>query len=55
MLKHFLVDNPLTEDPLDCRAQVLAYQRKRIEDIVSQITIPGSILKETECVSECWW
>lgn len=51
MLQHSLVDNPLTEDPDDCRAQVQAYKRKRVEDIVSQITIPGSILKETECVA----
>ena len=45
------MDNPLTEDPLDCRAQVQTYQHKRVEDIVRQITIPGSILKETECVA----
>ena len=51
MLKHSLVDNPLTQDTDDCRAQVQEYRYKRIEDIVSQLTVSGSILKPTECVA----
>lgn len=51
MLKYSLVDNPLTDDPNDCRAQVQEYRRKRIEDIVTQLTVAGSILKDTECIA----
>jgi hypothetical protein len=49
MLEIKLIDNPLTPDPTDYRAMVVNYKRRRISDIVKQITIPGSILKETEC------
>ncbi len=49
MLYIKLVDNPLTQDPNDCRAMVANYKKKKISQIVRQITIPGSILKETEC------
>lgn len=49
MLEIKLVDNPLTPDPTDFRAMVVNYKKRRLTDIVKQITIPGSILKETEC------
>ena len=51
MLLFSLVDNPLTHDQEDCRAQVQNYSYRQIEDIVNQITVPGSILKDTECVA----
>ncbi len=52
MLLYSLVDNPLTVDNKeDCRAQVQNYLYRGVEDIVKQITIPGSILKDTECVA----
>ncbi len=52
MLLYSLVDNPLTVDNKeDCRAQVQDYTYRQIEDIVNQITVPGSILKDTECVA----
>lgn len=52
MLLYSLVDNPLTVDNKeDCRAQVQNYLYRGVEDVVKQITIPGSILKDTECVA----
>lgn len=51
MLLYSLVDNPLTDDQEDCRAQVQSYVYRQTEDIVNQITVPGSILKNTECVA----
>lgn len=51
MLQYSLVDNPLTDDQEDRRAQVQSYVFRQTEDIVSQITVPGSILKNTECVA----
>ncbi len=50
MLYIKLVDNPLTkDDPNDCRAMVVNYKKKKMIQIVKQIAVPGSILKETEC------
>ncbi len=49
MLQYSLVNNPLTPNPTDLRAIIQQYKRKKIADIVKQLTVPGSILKETEC------
>ncbi len=49
MLQIKLVDNALTPDPTDFRAMVVNYSKKSVEEVVKQIAVPGSILKETEC------
>lgn len=48
-LKYALFDNKMTEDPDDYMAIVQEAQNKNLDDIIKQITVPGSILKETEC------
>jgi hypothetical protein len=51
MIEISLLDNKLTPNPVDCRAMVQNRKKKRIKDLVDQITGPGSILKDTECVA----
>jgi hypothetical protein len=51
MLKYALYPNHLTEGENDYSAIPQSLTSKKIEDIIQQITIPGSILKETECVA----
>lgn len=51
MLKYALYRNHLTKGENDFKAIAQGYEIKSIEDIIRQITIPGSILKETECVA----
>lgn len=49
MLKYALYLNHLKESNDDYIAMPQEQKYKRIEDIIHQITLPGSILKETEC------
>lgn len=51
MLLYALHRNYLTEGEDDYTAIPQSSTNKKIEDIIKQITIPGSILKETECVA----
>lgn len=51
MLKFALYPNHLTESEDDYTAMPQEQKFKRIEDIIHQITLPGSILKETECTA----
>ena len=51
MLKYALYRNHLTEGENDFSAIPLSLTNKKIEDIITQITKPGSILKHTECVA----
>ena len=51
MLKYALYRNPLTQGENDYTAIPQSLPSKRIEDIIQQITKPGSILKQTECVA----
>jgi hypothetical protein len=51
MLKYALYRNHLTEGENDFSAIPLSLTNKKIEDIIAQITKPGSILKQTECVA----
>jgi hypothetical protein len=51
MLKYALYRNPLTQGENDYMAVPQSLPNKRIEDIIEQITKPGSILKQTECVA----
>jgi hypothetical protein len=48
-LKYALFDNKMTEDPDDYMAIIQEAQNKNLDDIIKQITVAGSILKETEC------
>ncbi len=50
-LKFALYDNPVTPDPNDYMAIVQDPVKRTIDEIVAQMTTPGSILKETECVA----
>lgn len=51
MLQYALYLNHLTEGENDYTAVPQSLVNKKIEDIIPQITKPGSILKETECVA----
>jgi hypothetical protein len=51
MLKYALYPNPLTKRGNDFKAIAQSFEIISIEDIIRQITIPGSILKETECAA----
>lgn len=51
MLKYALYPNHLTKRENDFKAIAQSYEIKHIEDIINQITFPGSILKETECMA----
>lgn len=51
MLKYALYPNHLTKRENDFKAIAQLFEIKSIEDIIRQITIPGSILKETECAA----
>lgn len=51
MLKYALFRNRLTQGENDYVAIPQSLSNKKIEDIINQITVPGSILKETECVA----
>lgn len=51
MLKYGLYDNPVTPDPTDYMAVVQDSEKVTVEDLIEEITVPGSILKETECVA----
>lgn len=48
-LQYSLELNPLTERPDDYKAVVRNPRNVEIQDVIKQITKPGSILKETEC------
>lgn len=50
-MKYALYRNYLTEGENDFSAIPLSQTNKKIEDIIGQITKPGSILKQTECVA----
>lgn len=50
-MKYALYRNHLTEGENDFSAVPLSLTNKKIEDIITQITKPGSILKHTECVA----
>jgi len=50
-MKYALYRNHLTEGENDFSAIPLSLTNKKIEDIITQITKPGSILKQTECVA----
>ena len=50
MMKYALYRNHLTEGENDFSAIPLSQINKKIEDVIVQITKPGSILKQTECV-----
>lgn len=49
MLKYALYRNHLTKNEDDYIAKTQSQKNKHIEDIIHQITMAGSILKETEC------
>lgn len=51
MLDYSLHDNVLTRDETDFMAMIQNSQKCKIPDIVEDITVAGSILKETECVA----
>ena len=51
MLQYALFRNRLTQGDNDYMAIPQSLSNKKIEDIIKQITKPGSILKETECVA----
>jgi len=51
MLQYALYRNHLTEGEDDYTAIPQSLVNKNIEEIIHQITKPGSILKETECVA----
>lgn len=51
MLDYALYPNRLTEGEDDFLAIPQSLINKKIEDIIRQITKPGSILKETECLA----
>lgn len=51
MLKYALYRNHLTKGEHDYTGVPQSLENKKIEDIIHQITVPGSILKETECVA----
>jgi hypothetical protein len=51
MLKYALYRNHLTEGENDFSAIPLSLTNLNIEEIITQITKPGSILKHTECVA----
>ena len=51
MLKYALYRNHLTKGENDYSAMPQSLINKKIEDIIQQITTPGSILKQTECVA----
>lgn len=51
MLNYALYRNHLTEGENDYTAIPQSLVNKKIEDVIHQITKPGSILKETECVA----
>jgi hypothetical protein len=51
MLKYALYPNRLTQGEDDYRAIPQSMMNEGIEEVIGQITIPGSILKETECVA----
>lgn len=51
MIEISLLDNKLTPNPVDRRAMVQNRKKKRVKDLINQITGPGSILKDTECVA----
>lgn len=47
-IKYYLVDNPMTEDPNDCRAQVTGYEAVSEEEIFNYITRKGSGITTAE-------
>ena len=51
MMKYALYKNHLTQGENDYVAIPQSTENLKIEDIISQITKPGSILKQTECVA----
>jgi DNA-binding domain len=51
MLKYGLYDNPVTENPDDCKAIVQDEEKVTVEELIERITGAGSILKETESVA----
>ncbi len=51
MLKYSLYDNPITPDPTDFMAVVQDSEKVTVEELIKEVTVPGSILKETECVA----
>ena len=51
MLKYSLYDNPITPDPTDFMAVVQDSEKVTVEELIKDVTVPGSILKETECVA----
>ncbi len=51
MLKYALYRNHLTKNEDDYIAKTQSQKNKHIEDIIHQITMAGSILKETECLA----
>lgn len=51
MLKYSLYDNPVTPDPTDFMAIVQDSEKVTVEELIQEVTVPGSILKETECVA----
>ncbi|MDX5431111.1 MAG: DUF4469 domain-containing protein [Bacteroidota bacterium] len=44
MIRYYLLDNPLTADPDDCRAQVLAEGSKSMEDVIDLAMKRGSLV-----------
>jgi hypothetical protein len=47
-IKYYLVDNPMTEDPDDCRAQVTSYESVSENDIFELMTRKGSGITTAE-------
>lgn len=51
MIRYYLIDNPLTPDPNDCRAQVLTEGSKSLMDIIEIAMKRGSLVTRTDMVA----
>lgn len=47
-IKYYLVDNPMTEDPNDCRAQVTSYEMVSESEIFDYMTRKGAAITNAE-------
>lgn len=52
-IKYFLVDNPLTPDPNDMRAQVVNSGNKDLSDIINECLRRGTLVTETDMKAVC--
>lgn len=47
-IKYYLLDNPLTPDPRDCRAQVASIGTKTLDDVIARAAAKGTLVTKTD-------